>query len=151
METTVPAEPESLDQVQDLISALYGSTADDLDFTDRMRFEGAVVEIVGNVIEHGRAAMSGAFVRMHVALHRDNRDLRAVITDDGTAVPLGVDFDAAGMPAADAEDGRGLAMARALSSELRYERRDGFNRWIVRCSCPPDDHGGVNVSSPTVG
>ena len=44
----LPAVPDSLDAVQDLVAELYDSGEDDLHAMDRIRFESAVVEIVGN-------------------------------------------------------------------------------------------------------
>lgn len=130
LELETPATPESIDRVQDMIADLVAGTADDLDFTDRMRFETALVEIIGNVVEHGIPA-AGCVVRMHVSVQRSADELTAVITDDG--VEAHIDIDGATMSADDDESGRGLAMARALATELRYERVSGRNRWTVRC------------------
>ena len=81
----LPAVPESLDPVQDLVAEMYDSVEDDLHAMDRIRFETAVVEIVGNVIEHAVAERDGTGVRMEVSVARDGRELRGVITDDGAA------------------------------------------------------------------
>ncbi len=57
--------------------------------------------------------------------------VEARFTDTGR--PTLVDLAAAAMPGELAEDGRGLALARAAVDELSYERDGAVNRWrIVR-------------------
>lgn len=131
LELETPAVVESIDRVQDLVGELIAGTSDDLDFTDRMRFETALVEIIGNVVEHGVPA-SGRAVTMHISVQRSDRDLSAVVSDDGAVADI--DIAAATMSDEDDEHGRGLAMARALATELRYDRTGGRNRWTLRCA-----------------
>jgi serine/threonine-protein kinase RsbW len=133
-ELEAPAVPTTLDLVQDLVEQMWTAGGADIGFTDRMRFESALVEIVGNVIEHSVAPVADGVVTVRVALTRRDRDLVADISDDGRTVSL--DLEAMAMSAPDQENGRGLAMARAMSEELRYERVGPVNRWVVRCRCP---------------
>jgi serine/threonine-protein kinase RsbW len=39
------------------------------------------------------------------------------------------------MPGAEAESGRGLALALAALDHLEHQRVDGRNRWLLRCDC----------------
>ncbi|WP_375504570.1 ATP-binding protein [uncultured Jatrophihabitans sp.] len=119
--------------IQDLVAEMYDSVPDDLHATDRIRFESAVVEIVGNVIEHAQPVQLHGGVRMRVVVSRDERTLRGVVTDDGQSAP--VELSTLTMSGLEDVDGRGLAMALALSSDLHYERVAGRNRWIVTCDC----------------
>jgi serine/threonine-protein kinase RsbW len=130
LELEASAVPASLDLVQDLVAEIW-VRADQIGAPDRMRFEGALVEVVANVIEHARPSTPDGTVSLRVTLSWTGLDLLAVIVDDGGEAEL--DIEAASMPSSDYENGRGLAMARALSDELRYERDIGSNRWIVRC------------------
>ena len=98
-----------------------------------IRFETAVVEIVGNVIEHAHPCGGNGEVQMEVVVQRRGRELRGVISDDGE--PADVNLADPQMTGPDDVDGRGLAMALALSSELRYERVADRNRWTVTCVC----------------
>ena len=129
----LPAVPESLDPVQDMIAEMYDSVEDDLHATDRIRFESAVVEIVGNVIEHAQPRDGADSVHLGVEVSRVGRELRGIVSDDGRAAD--VDLSTSTMTGPDDVDGRGLAMALALSTELRYERVADRNRWTVRCDC----------------
>ena len=116
------AVPQSLDLLHDLL-AHVGELHPDIDPADLMMFETAVVEIAGNVVEHGRPR--GEVVWDFRLTVRPDR-LESSLTDSGEeyAGPL----DPA-MPDALAESGRGFALARATLDELGYERVDGRNRW----------------------
>jgi serine/threonine-protein kinase RsbW len=123
----VPAAPESLGQVHELLTELWRA-ASAVPPSDRVRFETAVAEIAANIAEH--AAASGA---RHVELRlRGLPDrVEAVFEDDGGPVAPGP----GGWPPDDAERGRGLELARAAADVLRYERDGGRNRWVVVVVC----------------
>ena len=116
-----------LDAVQDALAKLFADACD-ADGVDRMLFETALVEIVGNLIEHARtAADDPVTIDVHVAVHPDR--IEAVMLDNGTAPR--VDPIAPGEPVEDmAEGGRGLALARAVA-EVTHVYQAGGNRWTV--------------------
>ncbi len=121
------AGPDALEHVHGLIASLWAD-APDVAQADRIGFETAVIEIAANILEH---ACSGVRVdmRLEVDAHADRVEAR--FTDTGR--PTLVDLAAAAMPGELAEDGRGLALARAAVDELSYERDGAVNRWrIVR-------------------
>lgn len=129
----LPVEPESVDQVQDALERLWDGS--DVAAVDRIRFETAVVEVAGNVVEHaysfdqqaGNAGMRELAVRFRLAAD----SVEAVISDNG--LPMEIDLAAVTMPGEEAESGRGLALAVAAVDELRYERDGGRNRWTMVC------------------
>jgi len=113
--------------IQDALSGLWVD-APDVDGTDRMLFETALVEIVGNLVEHARTpAGTPVTITAQVAVHPDRVEAR--LTDDGIAPPLDLTVDT---PAADdmAEGGRGLALARAVA-EVLHDRGPEGNVWTV--------------------
>lgn len=75
----------------------------------------ALVELVTNVVEHGRPARGPT-----VHLARDGAVLRAVVEDAGPAF----DPDRAPEPDPSSPTGRGLLLVRSVTSELAW-RRDG--------------------------
>ena len=130
-ELTVPAVPASLDRVHALLAEVW-SANDDVPDDDRMRFEIGVIEIAGNIVEHGAATAPLDFT-LAVEVHPDR--LEARFRDPGRRVE--VDFDNAAMPDSMAESGRGLAMVLAVVDELTY-RHDGVeNHWLVVRRRPP--------------
>jgi serine/threonine-protein kinase RsbW len=116
-----------LDEIQDALSGLWVD-APDVDGTDRMLFETALVEIVGNLVEHARTpAGAPVTITAQVAVHPDRVEAR--LADDGIAPPL--DLTADTPPADDmAEGGRGLALARAVA-EVAHDRVPEGNVWTV--------------------
>ena len=125
-----PALPECLDDVHALVDSLW-SSCPGVDATDRMRFESAVVEVAGNVIEHSVAAVGDRVVRLEVTLTCSQVELRATFVDDAEAVRA--ERLPTAMPDVDAESGRGIALARAFTDDLTYEREGERNRWSVVC------------------
>jgi serine/threonine-protein kinase RsbW len=126
------AVPESLNLLQDLL-AQVGRDHPDLGQEDLSMFETAIVEIHGNVIEHGRPKGKVVY-----AFELDVLDDRLVgqLRDTGEPVP-----DLSELVAVDEMDetGRGLWLARATLDELHYSRRDGHNHWsLVRLRQPVD-------------
>jgi anti-sigma regulatory factor (Ser/Thr protein kinase) len=116
------AGPDCVDGVHDLLAELW-TGAPDVDERDRTLFEIAVVELVGNLVEHGRPRPLECGVTL--AVYTDRLD--AVLWDRGDDPD--VDLDGAALPDPLAETGRGLPMARAALDVLTHERLDGTNRW----------------------
>ncbi len=121
------AVPESLDLLHTLLARVRADYPE-IDEVDLSLFETAVVEIHGNVIEHGnpRGRVVYAFeLRVH-----DDR-IVGILADTGSAVPDLSEFDEP--PDELAESGRGLWLAKATLDDLEYVRAGDRNTWrLVR-------------------
>jgi serine/threonine-protein kinase RsbW len=100
--------------------------------------ETAVIEVAGNVVEHGRPPGD---VRYEFVLEIGGDGLRGTLVDDGDRVVLPERGDQDEM----AESGRGMLLAHAVLSELRYERQGDRNVWFLTRSRPAAP-GGEPVS-----
>lgn len=118
--------PDDVTAVHEFLSTVWDGEPD-LSLEDRMALELALVELASNVIEHG-AGGRGVTCSLRVDVGVD--DVHVSLTDDG--VPVLVDPSAAHLPDALAEGGRGLALVQMVVDDLRYERVDDRNRWLVR-------------------
>jgi serine/threonine-protein kinase RsbW len=120
------AVPETLSLLHDLLERV-GTEHPDLDSGDLMLFETAVIEVAGNVVEHGRPSGRVAWTfRLSVLPDR----LEATLSDSGMEYPGGTWGTA--MPQDPMrEDGRGLALATAVLDRLGYERADDGNHWTM--------------------
>ena len=118
--------PECLDHVQDAIAQLWTYAPQATDEA-RMMFEIAVVEVVGNVVEH---APKGRGFEATVRLGVEGEAAWAEVLDSGPALEIDLDLDAS-LPDDLAVSGRGLALARRAAHELSLTRLDGFNLWTV--------------------
>ncbi|QWZ08269.1 ATP-binding protein [Nocardioides panacis] len=121
------AVPESLDLLQDLLE-LVRREHPDLHETDVSMFETAIVEIHGNVVEHGHPPGQVIYAfELEVSPDR----LVGILADTGVAAP-----DLSGMdtlPHEMAESGRGLWLAKATLDDLQYVRIGDRNTWkLVR-------------------
>ncbi|KRF36945.1 hypothetical protein ASG94_06025 [Nocardioides sp. Soil805] len=126
-----PVEPESLDLVQDRLETLW-SHDESVSAADRIRFEMALVEIVGNIVEHAFELDADARGRLlTVALTLGPDQIEAVLSDNG--LPAAIDLESATMPGEEATSGRGLALAVAAVDEVGYERVEGRNHWRLVC------------------
>jgi serine/threonine-protein kinase RsbW len=119
------AVPETLNLLHDLLERV-GHEHPDIDAGDLMLFETAVIEVAGNVVEHGRpqGAVSWTF-QLRVLPER----LEARLSDSGEEYPGGA--WGTDMPDAMEEDGRGLALATAVLDSLVYERAGDVNEWSM--------------------
>jgi serine/threonine-protein kinase RsbW len=121
-----PGTPTCLEVVQDALVELW-TDADDVGPTDRMLFETALIEIIGNLVEHARTPGGlPVDVHMQIFVHPDRVEAR--MRDNG--VPAPVDSAGAVMPDEFAEGGRGLALAAAVT-DLVHVREDGGNTWTI--------------------
>ncbi|QAY69067.1 ATP-binding protein [Xylanimonas protaetiae] len=125
------AVPAQLEKVHRLLERA-GADHPDVDPTDLMLFETAVIEIANNVVEHGRPAGE---VRWRLTLKVSDAQIEAELDDTGQEFTPGLD---AVMPGEDAESGRGLALAGAVLDMIELERAGGENHWrMVRRLAPP--------------
>lgn len=132
VERVLDAVPERMDDLQDLVAQMW-TTEPTVASSDRIRFEMAVVEIFGNIVEHSVRQHAGPPVRrVEVALTVSDESVVARFADDGQ--PVAIDLHDVIMPSADAEDGRGLAIALAAVDDLSYEREGDVNRWTITCT-----------------
>jgi serine/threonine-protein kinase RsbW len=119
------AVPESLNLLHDLLERV-ASEHPELAAPDLMMFETAVIEVAGNVVEHGKPTGKVHWTfRLQVL---DDR-LEGRLSDGGQEYPggpWGTD-----MPDPMEEDGRGLALATAMLDSLAYERAEGVNHWTM--------------------
>jgi serine/threonine-protein kinase RsbW len=127
-----PLGPAALDQVHDLVEELFEAAAV-TDMTDRIRFETALIEVAGNILQHSTRndPPSDEPRSFNIVLRGDAGTLTAEFRDDGR--PVEIDFELISMPGEDAEDGRGLALALASVDEMTHERREGLNIWRITC------------------
>lgn len=141
LELSGPATPEMLDLVHAVLERLWADHAD-VSQGDRARFEMAVIEILGNIVEHAyRLDPSddpddGSARRFDVSLVATDEELVAAFGDNG--MPVALDLSNVAMPDEDAESGRGLALAAAAVDDLSYERVEGRNHWRLLCVRRPD-------------
>ncbi|MEO5851860.1 MAG: ATP-binding protein [Nocardioides sp.] len=123
------AVPAGLDDLHDLLERI-GTEHPQLSAADLMLFETAVIEIAGNVVEHGRPPGEVHWT-FTLAVLEDR--IEATLSDDGVPFEGGDALPDAEMPDALAEGGRGFALAGAVLDELDYRRTDGANHWqLVR-------------------
>lgn len=119
------AVPESLDLLHDLLERV-GAEHPELHPSDLMLFETAVIEVAGNVVEHGRPTGE---VRWTFRLQVFPDRMEGRLSDGGQEYPggpWGTD-----MPDVMEEDGRGLALATAVLDSLSYERDGDANLWTM--------------------
>jgi serine/threonine-protein kinase RsbW len=119
------AVPDSLNLLHDLLEQV-GTEHPELTASDLMLFETAVIEVAGNVVEHGQppGAVSWTF---RLAVRADR--LEGTLSDSGEEYPGGA--WGTDMPDTMEEDGRGLALATAVLDSLVYERAGEVNEWTM--------------------
>jgi serine/threonine-protein kinase RsbW len=117
------AVPESLNLLHDLLEGV-GQDHPELTPSDLMLFETAVIEVAGNVVEHGRPL---GRVRWSFRLSVREGALEGRLSDSGEEYPGGA--WGTDMPDTMEEAGRGLALATAVLDSLVYERSGNVNEW----------------------
>lgn len=120
------AVPESLNLLHELLERA-GHDHPDIADADLMLFETAVIEIAGNVVEHGRP---NGNVRWNFSFNVTPERLIGTLSDCGESYDG--DVCASQMPGEMDESGRGMVLARMALDELRYDRQDGVNHWTMR-------------------
>jgi serine/threonine-protein kinase RsbW len=116
------AVPAVLKELHGLLERV-GREHADVPAEDLMLFETAVIEIAGNVVEHGRPPGEVPYA-FELTVHPDR--IEAWLSDTAQAVVVS---DEPSMPPELAEEGRGLALADLALDELTYRREGGENRW----------------------
>ncbi|QAY64626.1 ATP-binding protein [Xylanimonas allomyrinae] len=125
------AVPAEIDHVHALLERV-GAEHPELDSTDLMMFETAVVEIATNVVEHGRPPGE---VRWRLTLTVRPDEIEGELLDSGQEFSPDLDTP---MPHTLAEGGRGLPLASALLHRIELARIDDANHWrMVRHLTPP--------------
>jgi serine/threonine-protein kinase RsbW len=119
------AVPDSLDLLHDLLERV-GRENPQLAQSDLMLFETAVIEVAGNVVEHGKPPGQ---VRWSFRLAVRPDRLKGTLSDSGEEYPGGA--WGTDMPEPMEEDGRGLALATAVLDSLVYERAGDINEWTM--------------------
>jgi serine/threonine-protein kinase RsbW len=120
------AVPESLDLLHDLLERV-GAEHHDLDASDLMLFETAVIEVAGNVVAHGRPP-GGVAWRFRLSVLPDR--LEATLSDSGEEYPGGTWGTT--MPEDPLQEtGRGLPLATAVLDHLAYRRDREANHWTM--------------------
>jgi serine/threonine-protein kinase RsbW len=117
--------PDDLNSVHDFLEGVLES-APGIDDLDRMAFETALVELVGNVIQH---ADGGGGTTCALTVHIEGGRLRAELTDSAEAG--GVRLVGRSMPDELDESGRGIPFIQALVDTLEYRRDGEQNVWTI--------------------
>lgn len=137
LELSAPADLQILDLIHALLEHLWVGNPE-VSAEDRFRFETAVIEVLGNIVEHAYHLDPAATEnpdrarRFIVVLAVTADEVVASFGDNGQ--PTSLDLSNVAMPHEDAESGRGLALAAATTDELSYERVEGRNHWKLRCT-----------------
>jgi serine/threonine-protein kinase RsbW len=119
------AVPDSLNLLHDLLEQVGGEHPE-LNASDLMLFETAVIEVAGNVVEHGKPPGEVRWT-FRLAVRADR--LEGTLSDSGEEYPGGA--WGTDMPDTMEEDGRGLALATAVLDSLIYERAGDVNEWTM--------------------
>jgi serine/threonine-protein kinase RsbW len=119
------AVPDSLNLLHDLLEQVGGEHPE-LTASDLMLFETAVIEVAGNVVEHGKPPGEVSWT-FRLAVRPDR--LEGTLSDSGEEYPGGA--WGTDMPDTMEEDGRGLALATAVLDSLVYERAGDVNEWTM--------------------
>ncbi|MFE4468545.1 ATP-binding protein [Leifsonia sp. NPDC056824] len=127
-----PADAEAIERVHTLFEEL-AVRRPDIPAERRGAFELAVVEVVTNVIQHGK---EGTRTRVELEVGHTPDGIRAVVTDD--AEPADIDLTSTAMPDPEdfGESGRGLALIALLVDEFTHEPLPHGNRWTLASGTP---------------
>lgn len=116
------AVPDQLDAVHELL-ADAAAEHPELDPTDVMLFETAIIEIANNVVEYGGPEGE---VRWRFTIRVREDEIEAELDDTGQSFTPARGKD---MPGEEAEGGRGLPLAEALLDQIDFSRADETNHW----------------------
>lgn len=121
--------PHSLDALQRFRESLSAVWLEHPEIPTSIQIEISIAsaEIAANIVEHSGMTCSGK-IRMEVAIYSE--EVRVRFFDNGRE--LDIDLDSVRLPHELAERGRGLALARAVLSQLYYERcAQRYNCWTL--------------------
>lgn len=119
------ARTATLDALEPL-HELFAAVHEPVESMDLMLFETAVIEVVGNLIQHGRPPGE---VQFDFILEVTDESLLGRIDETGETVTIDLNNP---MPDPSVESGRGLPLIRAVLDEFRFERTRGRNMWVLR-------------------
>lgn len=111
---------ECLDRVAAAVGALWEAQPEVGD-ADRLLFETAVVELVGNVVEH-------ALATAHAVVHLGASPEHLWVEVHAPGPTVEVDLDPP-LPPDDSRSGRGIPLVRRTTHELTLTRDGGVNVW----------------------
>lgn len=120
------AVPETIELLHDLLDRVRVEHPD-VERTDLMLFETAVIEIANNVVEHG---VPPGTISYSFTLDVGPDRLLGRLSDGGPPLPEPLAALPV-LPDLDSESGRGLALARMALDELEYQRVDDHNEWTM--------------------
>jgi serine/threonine-protein kinase RsbW len=120
------APPDDVEAVHDFLESIWQDFPD-VDSTDRMIFETAIVELASNVIEHAAPGQEG--ISCVLLVHTVDHELRAELRDTAQAGSFRLSNRA--MPGSEAESGRGIALIQAMVDKVTFERTGEFNVWTI--------------------
>lgn len=134
--------PNDVDEVHESVDDLWHLNTD-LGTAERIRFETALLELAGNVIEHAEGSER---LLCQLTLRRTSTALEAVLSDSGAEVHVPFRTE---MPDPDemAESGRGIAMIELLMDDFSYERDPEGNRWCLVMGLPDSLQRGHHVAT----
>ena len=112
--------PGCLERVHTALGELWDE-APGIGDVDRLLFETAVVELVGNTVEHVTGAVCST-----VLLAASANALWVEVRSPGP--PVEIDLDPP-LPPDDSGSGRGIPLVRRTTDELTLTREDGVNVW----------------------
>lgn len=131
LEVEMAAHAGAIDAAHGLVERLFVEH-DDVSDKDRFRFETAVIEVLGNIVEHAFTVDDAEGLRrLTLTVSATDTELTAHLSDNGQ--PAGIDLSEVTMPEDDAESGRGLALTLRAVDELGYHHTEGRNYWDLRC------------------
>lgn len=119
------AVPDGLEDLHDLVEGAR-TAHPEVEADAFMMMETAVIEIAGNVVEHG---LPPGQVWWSFTLRVRPEHVEGVLADDGQQYEGDL---SSVMPDPLAESGRGIALARAALDQLHYAHTGGKNVWTMR-------------------
>ena len=120
------AVPGALEEIEHALAVVW-SAHPHVPEAISMRIGIAVTEIAANVIEHATQGLD-RHVQLHMRASVRRKNIVVTLVDDGIPAPA---VDVTTMPDELAESGRGLALAKAVLSHLRYRRHRDLNFWTM--------------------
>jgi serine/threonine-protein kinase RsbW len=118
---TLAIEPPMLETLHGLLARAWEANPE-VGMLDRMAFDTALIELVGNLVSHS----PGGDFRCRVTVRILTDKLVGVFEDTTPPVSVVTDRD---MPGEDVESGRGFALMRSLGRLEHVAGPDG-NRWV---------------------